>query len=494
MAVKEQISARGDGAEPDKRKFFKTESYMGRKIGIMGGTFNPIHNGHLNMIRQARGQFDLDEIWLMPTGNSPHKGIVDNPGRYDRLHMCQLAVDGVDKVLVSNWEVRRSGKSYTYITLEELHKQFPDDSLYYILGEDSLDLFFSWVHPERICELATILIACRSPKETLHAIAASQQISQDQADALTRRVEEEQGEAPVRKGSAPAEEEISHGSSLSRIKRLNAELKRGNQGSCREELQDKIKELAGNYQGSFRILDCGRMDLSSTEIRQMVARGEEISDCVPAKVADYIRRHALYQRDARYDIPAIEASLRSLLSPHRYAHTLGVMHTACSLAMTYSYPMAKAQIAGLLHDCAKYLSNDQLTEIAKKRGLLISSGEEKAPQLLHAKVGALLAEEIYGVQDPAVLRAIRLHTTGSPAMGLLDKIIFVADYIEPGRDRAPHLSDIRQVAFYDLDLAVTLILEDTIAFLEASGAEIDVSSRQTLDSYRDIIQTRRFQS
>lgn len=451
---------------------------MTRRIGIMGGTFNPIHNGHLNIIRQAREQFGLDEVWLMPTGESPHKGITDSLGRYDRLHMCQLAVQGMRGVKVSDLEIRRSGKSYTYLSLKELRQRFSDDSFYYIIGEDSLDLFFSWVHPERICAMATILIACRSPEETLHAITVSQQISRDQAAALTRRVEKETGAATGAQDS------------FAGIKSFQVEESR----LRRKDLQKKIKRLSDTYQGSFHILDCGQMDISSTQIRRMVAEKEDISAYTPAKVVDYIRTHALYQNVTGYDIVAIEKSLQSLLSPHRYAHTLGVMHTACALSMAHSYPMTRAQIAGLLHDCAKYLSNDQLIEIAKKRGLSISPGEEKAPQLLHAKVGALFAEEIYGVQDPAVLRAIRLHTTGSPAMGLLDKIIFVADYIEPGRDRAPHLSDIRQLAFYDLDLAVTLILEDTIAFLEASGAEIDISSRQTLDSYRDIIQTRRFQS
>lgn len=451
---------------------------MTRRIGIMGGTFNPIHNGHLNIIRQAREQFGLDEVWLMPTGESPHKGITDSLGRYDRLHMCQLAVQGMRGVKVNDLEIRRSGKSYTYLSLKELRQRFSDDSFYYIIGEDSLDLFFSWAHPEQICAMATILIACRSPEETLHAITVSQQISRDQAVALTRRVEKETGAATGAQDS------------FAGTKTFQVEESR----LRRKDLQEKIKRLSDTYQGSFHILDCGQMDISSTQIRRMVAEKEDISAYTPTKVVDYIRTHALYQNVTGYDIVAIEKSLQGLLSPHRYAHTLGVMHTACALSMAHSYPMTRAQIAGLLHDCAKYLSNDQLIEIAKKRGLLISPGEEKAPQLLHAKVGALFAEEIYGVQDPAVLRAIRLHTTGSPAMGLLDKIIFVADYIEPGRDRAPHLSDIRQLAFYDLDLAVTLILEDTIAFLEASGAEIDVSSRQTLDSYRDIIQTRRFQS
>ena len=492
---------------------------MTRRIGIMGGTFNPIHNGHLNIIRQAREQFGLDEVWLMPTGESPHKGITDSLGRYDRLHMCQLAVQGMRGVKVSELEIRRSGKSYTYLSLKELRQRFSDDSFYYIIGEDSLDLFFSWVHPERICAMATILIACRSPEETLHAITVSQQISRDQAAALTRRVEKETGAAtgaqdsfagtksqaglPHGAGPAKAPKSSRTGSSQSESSRTGKIQLRSLQAESfqleesrlrRKDLQEKIKRLSDTYQGSFHILDCGQMDISSTQIRRMVAEKEDISAYTPAKVVDYIRTHALYQNVTGYDIVAIEKSLQSLLSPHRYAHTLGVMHTACALSMAHSYPMTRAQIAGLLHDCAKYLSNDQLIEIAKKRGLSISSGEEKAPQLLHAKVGALFAEEIYGVQDPAVLRAIRLHTTGSPAMGLLDKIIFVADYIEPGRDRAPHLSDVRQLAFYDLDLAVTLILEDTIAFLEASGAEIDVSSRQTLDSYRDIIQTRRFQS
>lgn len=482
---------------------------MTRRIGIMGGTFNPIHNGHLNIIRQAREQFGLDEVWLMPTGESPHKGITDSLGRYDRLHMCQLAVQGMRGVKVSELEIRRSGKSYTYLSLKELRQRFSDDSFYYIIGEDSLDLFFSWVHPERICAMATILIACRSPEETLHAITVSQQISRDQAAALTRRVEKETGaatgtqdsfagtksKAGLSYGAGPSKAPKSSKTRKIQSRSLQVENFQVEESRLRrKDLQEKIKRLSDTYQGSFHILDCGQMDISSTQIRRMVAKKEDISAYTPAKVVDYIRTHALYQNVTGYDIVAIEKSLQGLLSPHRYAHTLGVMHTACALSMAHSYPMTRAQIAGLLHDCAKYLSNDQLIEIAKKRGLSISPGEEKAPQLLHAKVGALFAEEIYGVQDPAVLRAIRLHTTGSPAMGLLDKIIFVADYIEPGRDRAPHLSDIRQLAFYDLDLAVTLILEDTIAFLEASGAEIDVSSRQTLDSYRDIIQTRRFQS
>lgn len=482
---------------------------MTRRIGIMGGTFNPIHNGHLNIIRQAREQFGLDEVWLMPTGESPHKGITDSLGRYDRLHMCQLAVQGMRGVKVSELEIRRSGKSYTYLSLKELRQRFSDDSFYYIIGEDSLDLFFSWVHPERICAMATILIACRSPEETLHAITVSQQISRDQAAALTRRVEKETGAATGTQDSfagTKSKAGLSHGAGPSKAPKSSKTRKIQSRSLQvenfqveesrlrRKDLQEKIKRLSDTYQGSFHILDCGQMDISSTQIRRMVAEKEDISAYTPAKVVDYIRTHALYQNVTGYDIVAIEKSLQGLLSPHRYAHTLGVMHTACALSMAHSYPMTRAQIAGLLHDCAKYLSNDQLIEIAKKRGLSISPGEEKAPQLLHAKVGALFAEEIYGVQDPAVLRAIRLHTTGSPAMGLLDKIIFVADYIEPGRDLAPHLSDIRQLAFYDLDLAVTLILEDTIAFLEASGAEIDVSSRQTLDSYRDIIQTRRFQS
>lgn len=448
---------------------------MTRKIGLMGGTYNPIHNGHLNMIRQARDQFDLDQIWLIPTGDSPHKGISGSLGRYDRLRMCQLAVEGMRGVRVSDWEIRRAGKSYSYLTLEELKRQFPEDELYYIIGEDSLDLFFSWAKPDRICQLATILVACRSPEETLHAIAASRQISPDQADTLTRQLAAREG----KQGQSS--------------KDLWSRFPETDSAPCQQELRDKIRALSQRYHGSFRILDCGRIDISSSKIRQMEGEGADLSPYVPSKVLSYIREHALYREENTYDIGAIERDLAKSLSTHRYQHTLGVMHTACALAMAHSYPLQKARIAGLLHDCAKNLSNEKLREIACQEGIPISKGEERAPQLLHAKVGAHLAREVYGVDDPAVLRAIRLHTTGSPAMGLLDKIIFVADYIEPGRDRAPRLADIRQVAFHDLDLAVCMILEDTIAFLEASKAEIDQSSRQTLKAYQDITQTRRFQ-
>ena len=168
----------------------------------------------------------------------------------------------------------------------------------------------------------------------------------------------------------------------------------------------------------------------------------------------------------------------------RFEHTLGVEYTAASLAMRYEYDLIDAQTAGLLHDCAKCLSDKTQLSICKKHNLSVSAVESRNPFLLHAKTGACLAEKKYGITDPNILNAIRYHTTGRPGMGLLEKIIFLADYIEPGRKHAPNLSEIRKLAFLDLDMALEKVLEDTLGYLKSSGGETDPMTEKTWRYYR----------
>ncbi len=168
----------------------------------------------------------------------------------------------------------------------------------------------------------------------------------------------------------------------------------------------------------------------------------------------------------------------------RFEHTLGVEYTAASLAMRYEYDLIDAQTAGLLHDCAKCLSDKTQLSICKKHNLSVSAVESRNPFLLHAKTGACLAEKKYGITDQNILNAIRYHTTGRPGMGLLEKIIFLADYIEPGRKHAPNLSEIRKLAFLDLDMALEKVLEDTLGYLKSSGGETDPMTEKTWRYYR----------
>ena len=137
--------------------------------------------------------------------------------------------------------------------------------------------------------------------------------------------------------------------------------------------------------------------------------------------------------------------MKKSLDHKRYEHTIGVEYTAAALAMRYEECVKNAQLAGLLHDCAKCMSDTKRLSICKKYNISINEVEHRNPFLLHAKVGSFLAMEKYHVEDKDVINAILNHTTGRPRMSLLEKIIFVADYIEPGRKQAPNLKEIRKM-------------------------------------------------
>ncbi len=167
----------------------------------------------------------------------------------------------------------------------------------------------------------------------------------------------------------------------------------------------------------------------------------------------------------------------------RFIHTLGVAFTAASLAARHGCDTDKAEIAGLLHDCAKSMSADKMEQLCRKAGLEIAPMEKGNTALLHSKAGSVLAKTKYGITDVDILNAIRCHTTGRPEMTLLEKIIFISDYIEPGRTQAPRLDRIRAMAFSDIDEALRMILRDTLDYLETTNKEIDPLTQKTYDYY-----------
>lgn len=177
-------------------------------------------------------------------------------------------------------------------------------------------------------------------------------------------------------------------------------------------------------------------------------------------------------------------TLEQELNYKRFVHTLAVAGTAASLAMCYGADIEKAEIAGLLHDCAKCLDVRKMQRLCEKAGLEISPYERSSGSLLHSKAGSVLATEKYGVSDPDLLNAIRYHTTGRPGMSLLEKIIFVADYIEPGRFSAKNLPLVRKMAFADIDEALLKILYDTLVYLNSTGNTVDPMTQKTYDYYK----------
>lgn len=183
------------------------------------------------------------------------------------------------------------------------------------------------------------------------------------------------------------------------------------------------------------------------------------------------------------DFKKIRKQLEKDLDAKRFEHTLGVAYTASALAMRYQEDLEKAQLAGLLHDCAKCLSNEKKLAICEKHQIPINEIERKNPFLLHAKAGCHVAKKRYHIQDQDVLNAILNHTTGRPGMSPLEKIIYIADYIEPGRRQAPNLTFVRQLAFQDLDGALLTILQDTLEYLKNIDSPIDSMTQQTYDYY-----------
>ena len=136
-------------------------TYQNKKIGILGGSFDPIHNGHLAIAESAYRDFNLDEVWLIPAGHSPNKDEDKMTSATVRAQMTALAAQNIPHFKLSTYEIDKEGTSYTYLTLSDFKEQYPDTDFYFIMGADSLDYFDAWRHPEIICQKAIILVAVR---------------------------------------------------------------------------------------------------------------------------------------------------------------------------------------------------------------------------------------------------------------------------------------------------------------------------------------------
>ena len=183
----------------------------------------------------------------------------------------------------------------------------------------------------------------------------------------------------------------------------------------------------------------------------------------------------------------IRDDLKRQLKPGRYEHTVSVMYTAASLAMCHGADVQKAVLAGLLHDCSKNMPDEEQIALCERENDPLSEFERSNRLLLHAKSGALTARLRYGVEDEEVLDAIRSHTTGRAGMSLLEKIIYVADYIEPARRTLPGIDEVRYQAFHDLDRCIYMISSHTLDYLLTKNMSVDPRTEETCRYYKEEI-------
>ncbi len=245
-------------------------------------------------------------------------------------------------------------------------------------------------------------------------------------------------------------------------------------------LQAYAQELKESFSASTIFLNNSYLAYSSTSVRAMIAFGcgeEYLSEAV----AQYIRENGLYYSGAELkNLPyetLSEVSL-SLHHPKRVPHVVGCSQTAVELARQYGVNETDAKRAGILHDITKILTGAEQLKLSEKYAMIISDLERKTPKLLHSKTGAAVAEHVFG-ENAAVCEAIRWHTTGRRQMSLLEKIIYLADYMEPNRD-FDGVEELRRLAVEDLDAALCLGLQMTVDQLEARGLEVNENSLAAL--------------
>ena len=387
-------------------------------VGIYGGTFDPPHIGHTAAAKAAIAALRLDRLLLIPDAQPPHKPLpAGSATPRQRYEMTVLASAELGgTVEVSNMELRRAGVSYTADTLETLREQYPEDELYLLMGSDMFLTLQEWHEPERVMRLAHIA-------------------------PFSRETEDETAVFAVQKA-----------------------------------------RLERDFGARITVVPHPQVvELSSTEVRTALTdgRGEEL---LPPPVWGYILRERLYgtHADLTHLTPdRLRPVALSYLKPKRMPHVLGTESEAVRLARRYGADETQARVAALLHDCTKKLDMDEQLSLCTHYGIELDELECRALKLLHSKTGAAIARDVFAVSDE-VYNAILYHTTGKPDMTLLEKIIYLADYIEPTRD-FPGVEELRRTVYEDLDRGLLMGLSMTVEEMEQMGSPVHHMTRDAWD-------------
>lgn len=389
------------------------------RIGIYGGTFDPIHLGHLAAAKTVVEELELDRLLLIPAAIPPHKALKKQSAAAEhRLAMTRLAAESLrmEEIHVTDLEMRREGPSYTVDTLREIHAEHPEAELWLMVGTDMLESFHTWREPGEILRLAGLCAFGRNEEDTERSLS------------------------------------------------VHAE---------------KLRALYPDAR--LRVLTLPNLvEISSTEVREGLAQDRAEEFLAPA-VYGYILRHGLYGTEA--DLKALPMEqfrpvVLSFLKGRRIPHVLGTEETAVRLAEKYGADVTAARQAALLHDCTKRLSMEEQLALCEHYGIETDDMERGALKLLHAKTGAAVARDVFGMSEE-VVSAIRWHTTGRAGMTLLEKIIYLADYIEPTRDFLG-VDALRGVSERSLDEGVALGLAMTVEEMETWGNPIHAKTLEAL--------------
>lgn len=378
------------------------------KIGIFGGTFDPVHLGHISTARSVKKELGLDKLYMVVAADPPHKPDAHRTAASIRYRMLDSAIKDEPGIFPCDVELKRPGKSFTVDTVSYFHGQYRGAELYLIVGGDMLENYPRWREPEKILSMATLVAVSRPDA------------SRD-------------------------------------IRKL----------AC---------EISDRFNGRVIVSEFCGPDISSTEIRRRMFSAQPVDELVPRPVELFMYVSALYMPEK---IANIRTKLSKLLRRKRLDHTMLTVREAVRLAAAYGEDTEKARLAALLHDCIK-LPNKELLSYCAEHGIELTEDERNNPYLIHSRLGAELASSEYGVTDPDVLLAIKNHTLGCVRMHLLDKIIYVADKIEPSRD-FDGVDAIREAAYRDIDLAMLQVMQHSVDYTLANGRTVNPSTAEVME-------------
>lgn len=341
-----------------------------KKMGLFGGTFDPIHKGHVSMALRLAQALDLDGVVLMPTFVPPHKIKENMASAQHRLAMCRLAAEEHPILSVSDLELQRGGASFTVDTLTALCEQHPDTQWYLLVGADMFTTLRTW---HRFADIADMAVLCTIARAGIDTAKPKEYAASLTADGIRCYVDE----CPVEPfSSTQVRERVAAGESVSEM----------------------VGEAIARY-----ICDNGLYRQDEGMKRQTA--------------------------DEQY----IEI-IRSRLSDYRFHHSLCVAQEAKRLALLYGADPAKAYTAGILHDIMKDTDKEAQLQILEDYGVTLDDVEKQSPMLWHARSGEVFLRNILGVVDEDILSAVRYHTTGRAGMSRLEQVVFTADFTSADRN------------------------------------------------------------
>ena len=406
----------------------KNKSCFENAIAIMGGTFDPIHNGHLHVATSVIEAFNIKKVLFVPAGISPFKKHSKN-NKTHRQQMVSIAIDPYQNFFIEDIEIKKSETSYTIDTIKEIKKSY--DNIYLIIGADNLSDILKWK------EIGLLFLMCE-------IIVVSRGSIDDRIDKYRKVLENN--------------ENIS--------------------------IEKKLQEMGA----IIHTLKIPLFDISSTEIRNRIEANKDVYHLVPEGVLKYINNNNLYKDQTSLDIKHLFQTLEENISPKRFRHIQGVCDKAKELSLVYGESQTKSQIAALFHDWAKEYTLDDMKESCNIYGFKPDIFIREEMGICHGFLAAEIAYKEYKITDKDILNAIRYHTTGRANMSTLEKIIFIADVIEINREDTSSIRELRHLAYTNLNKAIFVTLKFNLYKSISRGRIFHPLGLQALTYYSTFIE------